>query len=112
MKILSMKTSLSSSQKPNKLALQPMKACKTFEHFQLWHLNPKILHILNSFLPKYFVMCLKVVFGHLLFQKIPKFSMVNIRGGFVFVDIGHSSTLQQVSHLLRVKSHGVKSGQK
>ena len=35
MKILSMKTSLSSSQKPNKLALQPIKACKTFEHFQL-----------------------------------------------------------------------------
>ena len=35
MKILSMKTSLSSSQKPNKLALQPIKTCKTFEHFQL-----------------------------------------------------------------------------
>ena len=35
MKILSLKTSLSSSQKPNKLALQPIKACKTFEHFQL-----------------------------------------------------------------------------
>ena len=30
-----MKTSLSSSQKPNKLALQPIKACKTFELFQL-----------------------------------------------------------------------------
>ena len=28
MKILSMKTSLSSSQKPNKFALQPIKACK------------------------------------------------------------------------------------
>ena len=35
MKILSMKTSLSSPQKPNKLALQPIKACKTFGHFQL-----------------------------------------------------------------------------
>ena len=33
--ILSMKTSPSSSQKPNKLVLQPIKACKTFEHFQL-----------------------------------------------------------------------------
>ena len=35
MKIFSMETSLSSSQKPNKFALQPIKACKTFEHFQL-----------------------------------------------------------------------------
>ena len=37
MKIMSMKTFLSSSKKPNKLALQPIKACKTFEHFQLGH---------------------------------------------------------------------------
>ena len=35
MKILSMKFSPSSSQKPNKFALQPIKTCKTFEHFQL-----------------------------------------------------------------------------
>ena len=35
MKIFRMETSLSSSQKPNKFALQPRKACKTFEHFQL-----------------------------------------------------------------------------
>ena len=41
MKILSMKTSLSSSQKPNKLALQPIKACKTFGHFQLGHFPKK-----------------------------------------------------------------------
>ena len=26
---------LSSSQKPSKIALQPIKACKTFQHFQL-----------------------------------------------------------------------------
>ena len=30
-----MKTSLSRSQKPHKLTLQPSKVCKTFEHFQL-----------------------------------------------------------------------------
>ena len=35
MKILSMKFSPSSSQKPKKFALQPIKTCKTFEHFQL-----------------------------------------------------------------------------
>ena len=35
MKIFSMETSLDSSQKPNRFALQPIKACKTFEHFQL-----------------------------------------------------------------------------
>ena len=35
MKFLRMKTSLSSFQKPNKFALQPIKACKSFEHFQL-----------------------------------------------------------------------------
>ena len=35
MKNLNMKTLLSSSQKPNKLALQLIKVCKTFENFQL-----------------------------------------------------------------------------
>ena len=35
MKNLSNKTSLSSYQKQNELALQPIKACKTFEHFQV-----------------------------------------------------------------------------
>ena len=35
MKVLSMKTSLSSSQKPNKFVLQHLKACKSSEHFQL-----------------------------------------------------------------------------
>ena len=48
MKILSMKTSLSSSQKPNKLASQPMKACKTFEHFQLG-LATRVLKNQNCF---------------------------------------------------------------
>ena len=46
-----MKTSLSSSQKPNKFVLQPIKACKTFEHFKLGiTLNdhdPLINHINN-----------------------------------------------------------------
>ena len=35
MKIFSMKTSLSSNQKPNYIFLHPIKACKTFEHLQL-----------------------------------------------------------------------------
>ena len=43
MKILSMKASLSSSQKPNKLALQPIKACKSFEHFQIGPFNRGLL---------------------------------------------------------------------
>ena len=39
MKILSMEFSPSSSQKPNKFALQPIKTCKTLEHFQLGQLH-------------------------------------------------------------------------
>ena len=35
MKTLSIKFSTSSFQKPNKFALQPIKTCETFEHFQL-----------------------------------------------------------------------------
>ena len=34
-----METSLSSYQKPNKFVLQPIKACETFEHFQLGKAN-------------------------------------------------------------------------
>ena len=47
MKIFSMETSLSSSQKPNKLALQPIKACKTFEHFQLGRAMKHIVSFLH-----------------------------------------------------------------
>ena len=49
MKILSMKTTLSSSQKPNKFALQPIKACISFEHFQLGYRLRQILSIWVQF---------------------------------------------------------------